>query len=300
MTTRVGIVGFGEAGAAIGAGLAEQGVPVTAYDLRFDGPDGRALRAAADRSGVAVAADIGSLASRAEVVLCLVTSAAAVAVAEALAPQLRPDHLVADLNSTSPELVRRVFDVIRPTGAAFVDVAVMAAVPPHRHRVPMLASGPGAARLATLDIGLQVEVLDGDPGAASAVKLLRSLLIKGLEALLLEFAVAAVPLGGADRVLQSIKGTLPTDWKELADYLLGRTARHGRRRSAELAQVAEMLRDVGVEPWLADAGARRLRWAAEHGLETRFRDRDPGSYQEVVAALRAAAAGADRSTPGAQ
>lgn len=285
MTTRVGIVGFGEAGAAIGAGLAEQGVPVTAYDLRFDGPDGGALRAGADRAGVAVAADIGSLTGQAEVVFSLVTSGAAVAVAEALAPHLRPDHLVADLNSTSPALVRRVFEVIEPTGAGFVDVAVMSAVPPHRHLVPLLASGPGAERLVALDLGLRVEVLAGEPGAASAVKLLRSLLIKGVEALLLEFAVAAVPLGGADRVLRSINGTLPTDWPELADYLLARTARHGHRRSAELAQVAEMLRDAGVEPWLAEAGARRLRWAAEQGLDAHFQDREPSGYQEVIAAL---------------
>lgn len=285
MTVRVGIVGFGEAGAAIAAGLAEQGTPVTAYDVRFTGEAGAWMRAAADQAGVAVAEDIGSLARRSDVVLSLVTSAAALEVAGALAPHVGPDHLVADLNSTSPELVGRVFEVIRPTGAVFVDVAVMAAVPPHRHRVPMLACGPGAARLTALDLGLQVEVVAGDPGAASAVKMCRSHLIKGLEALLLEFAVAAVPLGVADRVLESMAGALPEDWGELADYLLARTARHGRRRGEELDQVAEMLRAVGVEPWLAGAGARRLRWAADQGLEARFRDRAPASYHEVVAAL---------------
>lgn len=266
MNVAVGVVGFGEAGSAIAAGLADAGVDVAATDVRLAGPDGPRLRAAAADLGVRLVDDSATLAGDREVILSLVTASAALAVVTDLAPHLRPDHLVADLNSTSPGLARRVGEVVTATGATFVDVAVMAAVAPQRQRVPLLASGPGATRFADLPLDLRVEVVGTEPGTASAMKMLRSLLVKGLEALLVEFAVAARRFGATDRVLESMNGTLPTeDWRELCAYLLSRTAQHATRRGHELEEVAEMLRDLEVEPLLAEAGARRLLWAAEQG-----------------------------------
>lgn len=284
-TPAVGVVGLGEAGAAIAAGLAEQGVRVTGYDVRLAGPEGPRLREYAAGAGIGLADDPAGLVAASEVILSLVTGKAAVPVARDLAPHLRAGQLVADLNSTSPGLARRVYEVIAPTGADFVDVAIMAAVPPHRHRVPMLACGPGAARLAASGLGLRIELVDGEPGAASAVKMLRSLLVKGLEALLVEFAVAADRYGATEQVLLSMNGSLPTeDWRELTTYLLSRTARHGERRASELGEVAEMFRELELEPGLAEAGAARLRWAAER-LAGRFTDRTPDHYQQVVDVL---------------
>lgn len=285
MTVPVGIVGLGEAGAAIAAGLAEQGTAVTAYDLRLTGPDGPGLRDFAGQAGIGLAADLAELAGRAEILLSLVTGSAAVPVARALAPHVRAGQVVADLNSTSPGLARQVAEVIAPTGADFADVAIMAAVPPHRHRVPMLACGPGAGRLAEAGLGLRIEVIDGEPGAASAVKMLRSLLVKGLESLLVEFSVAADRYGATERVLRSMTGSLPTeDWQELTTYLLSRTAKHGQRRGDELAEVAEMFRELDLSPGLAEAGAARLRWAAQR-LGSRFASQAPVHYQEVIDAL---------------
>jgi 3-hydroxyisobutyrate dehydrogenase-like beta-hydroxyacid dehydrogenase len=285
VTVRVGVVGLGEAGAAIAAGLVEEGAVVTAYDLRLAGAGGADLRDLAAQAGIGLATDLADLAGQAEIILSLVTGGAALPVARALAPHLRAGQLMADLNSTSPGLARAVYQVLAPTGASFTDVAIMAGVPPHRHRVPMLACGPGAEQLAAAGLGLRVEVIDGGPGAASAVKLLRSLLVKGLESLLLEFAVAADRFGATDLVLRSMNGSLPTDdWRQLATYLLTRTAKHGRRRAEELAEVAELFRELGIEPGLAEAGADRLRWAAQR-LADQFARRTPEHYQEVVDAL---------------
>lgn len=266
MRQPVGIVGFGEAGSAIAGGLAREGVSVVATDARLASDEGEGLRALAAELGVELVDDVRDVSSRCRTILSLVTSSAAVPVAEALAPHVGRDHLVVDANSTSPARVAEVANRLADSGALVCDVAVMSAVPPHGHRVPMLASGPGAHRFAALDAGFCVEVVDGEVGAASAIKMLRSSVIKGVEALLLEFGLAARHFGATGAVLRSITGTLPSeDWEELGRYLLIRTATHGERRGHELEQVAELFRSVGVEPLIADAGARRLLRAAKDG-----------------------------------
>lgn len=286
MTPVVGIVGFGEAGSAIAAGLASSGTTVLATDARLTEPDGERLRCAAAISGVEMVDDIATLVERATVILSLVTVSSAVPVAAALAKHTDRHHLVADLNSTSPRQAMEIAELVAASGATVADVAIMAAVPTRRHQVPMIASGPGARTLAELPLGLRVEVIGDTVGAASAVKLLRSLLVKGLEALLVEFGVAASRWGATEHVLRSLDGTLPTgDWEELATYLLSRTALHGVRRGRELEGAAAMLRDAGVEPLLAEAAARRLLWAAEQGLATRFGEHPPRHYDEVLTAL---------------
>ena len=130
-------------------------------------------------------------------------------------------------------------------------------------------------------------VLLGDRvGQASAVKMYRSLLIKGLEALIFECALGAGPEGALDRVLASMTGSLPfDDWPELATYLMGRTMAHGDRRAAELREVAAALAAAGLDPALAAAAAARLEWVAGRGLGPRFGRQPPRDYQEILDAL---------------
>jgi 3-hydroxyisobutyrate dehydrogenase-like beta-hydroxyacid dehydrogenase len=283
VTPRIGLIGIGEAGAAIGAGLRDANdLIVVGYDARGDDAVVRARAAAA---GIRLVGSLGDLAAATDVLLCLTSAKVALSVAAAVAPHLGPDHVYADWNSASPQLKREIAHVVAATGASFVDGAVMAAVPPHRHRVPVLLSGGGAERLCAAlgGLGMDLELLGPEPGQASAVKMFRSLLVKGLEALLLECAVGAHEYGVTERVLSSMNGTLPTDdWRELASYLLGRTVVHGARRAEELRQVARTLGDLGVEPLLADAGARRLQWFADLGLGT---DATALDYDAVLATV---------------
>ena len=289
MTRRIGIVGFGEAGSSIAAGLVKEGAEVVATDARLDTPAGDELRRRAEEGSVALVASIAEVVPEADVVLSLVTANAAEPVAKALAGHVAEGQLVADLNSTSPGLARRVGEILAPSGASFVDVSVMAAVPPNGHRVPMLASGPDAARFVELatDLGMQVELVGEEIGAASAVKMLRSLLVKGLEVLLLDACLAADRYGATERVLTSMNGGLPMhDWQELATYLLGRTAQHAERRGHELEEAAATLEELGMDPGVPHAGARRLLWAASQGLQERFGSRLPDHYDEVLDALQ--------------
>ncbi|MDD9207417.1 DUF1932 domain-containing protein [Georgenia sp. 10Sc9-8] len=286
----IGLIGVGEAGLAVGSGLVEEaGARVIAYDARMDEPtSGPDLRAAIAAAGLEPADGPGEVATRARTIFCFVTAPAAEAVARAAAPHLGAEHLYVDGNSASPELMRRVADVVAEHGAAFADAAVMAAVPPHRHRVPILASGNGAPRLAELAVtlGMDVEIISGEPGAASCVKMMRSLLVKGVEALLLQTGRAASRYGVFDRVLDSMDDLPFHDWRVLADYLLGRTAVHGERRGHELQEVATTLRGLSLDPGLAEAGARVLLDAAEGGgLRAIFAEHPPQNRGDILAVL---------------
>ena len=289
-TTAVGILGMGEAGLAVGAGLVQDAaVRVLAFDVGSKDPRrGDAMRAAAREAGIVLVEDVAEVAGASSLVLSFVTARAAEAVAVAVAPHLTSRHLYVDANSASPELMTTVAAVVEGRGADFADAAVMAAVPPHRHRVPMLVSGGGAARLCAVapSLGMQLEMIDGPAGAASGVKMLRSLLVKGVEALLLQTGRAARQFGVFDQVLESMDDLPFDDWRVLADYLLGRTAVHGERRGHELEEVARTLSALSVDAGLAEAGARALLDAAETGRLATVADVDlPGSRHRVVAAL---------------
>lgn len=279
MSATLGLVGVGEAGAAIGAGLTEGGHRVLGYDAR---PEQVGETAAA--AGVELVGSPAELAARCEVLICLTNAKTAAPVARTLMPSLDRRHLYADFNSASPELKEEVAGLVSGTGARFVDGAVMAAVPPKRHQVPVLLSGSGARDFHAFGtpLGMNLEVLGEVAGQASAVKMFRSLLVKGLESLILECAFGAHAHGVTARVFDSMAGSLPMhDWHELASYLMTRSVTHAERRASELDEVASTLRAAGIEPLLATAGAQRLRWLADRGV----RDRLPGTpsgYPELL------------------
>ncbi|WP_053206628.1 NAD(P)-dependent oxidoreductase [Jiangella muralis] len=260
---RLGFVGLGEAAGAIAAGLPGPAAQVYAFDARADDAT---VRERATAGGVALVSTPAELAQRCEVVIALTSGASAVTVAEELAGALRPEHVYADWNSASPDTKRRVAAVVEPSGARFADGAVMAAVPAHGHRVPVLLSGGGAEELRCrcAGLGMNLRVIGAEPGQAAAVKMLRSLIVKGLESLVVECVAAADHYGVTDEVLLSLDGTPDTsDWRALSAYLHSRVREHGGRRAVELDEVARTVSAAGVEPWLAEAAARRMRWAAE-------------------------------------
>ena len=165
---------------------------------------------------------------------------------------------------------------------------MMAAVPPHGHRVPMLAGGEGAAEFAErlTPLGFSIEVISQDVGMAAATKMFRSIIIKGLEALLTECVLGAGRYGAEQRVFTSLAGTFPgIDWHKLADYMVGRVVVHGERRAREMEEAAETLRSIGIEPIMADAIVRRMDWAAGLDLKSHFGGKGPQTYREVLDAI---------------
>lgn len=257
------LIGFSEAGQAFGAGLAAAGASVTAADLRAGEPD---LQAAASGSGVTLVDQARDAAADAEIIFSLVTAGAATAVAKAAAGWLQPGQIFLDLNSTGPADKQAVAAHIEAAGATFVEGAIMSPVAGHGHAVPILLAGPRAASLATrlAPLGMHIGVAGETFGAASAAKMCRSIVMKGIEAIVVESMLAARQWGVDGQVLDSLAETYPgIDWPARAGYLFGRTMAHGKRRAAEMEQAAETVAAAGYDPGLTRAIARLQAWIGE-------------------------------------
>jgi 3-hydroxyisobutyrate dehydrogenase-like beta-hydroxyacid dehydrogenase len=292
MSETIALIGFGEAGQSIGRGLAgEPGAAVAAYDVRFCGPDAPVLMAKAREAGVAPHPELARALDGAGIVLSAVVGSAAVEAGRAAASHLDAGQTYVDLNSVSPATKRAVERAVAASGAHFVEAAVMARVSPHAHRVPILLAGADAEAIAARlnAIGMRTEAVGNRVGQASANKMLRSIMIKGIEALLIECLVAARRCGIEERILDSVGETFPgVDWRKAATYHLGRTAIHGARRVTEMQEVAQTLGELELEPLLADAIAKRIGWAFERLRDTQWTQGEPGSYREILDAIEAA------------
>ena len=272
----VGFVGFGEAGSTIARGLRASGVDrILAYDLKPKTSD-----------VVTIVDSPGALCASADIIFSAVTSRSALEAAKQNAPFLTSRHTYADINSVSPALKQDIDRVVSATGASFVEVAVMAPVGPYGHKVPMLLGGSGAKVFAETmrPFGMRMEILEGAKvGSAAAVKMCRSIVVKGIEALLFECVMAATKFNADELVFASLKETWPgIDWKKLADYTSGRVVVHGERRAREMEEVAETLRAIGIDPIMAEATARRQSFSAQMDLRAHFSSEGPKTYQEVV------------------
>jgi 3-hydroxyisobutyrate dehydrogenase-like beta-hydroxyacid dehydrogenase len=243
----VALLGLGEAGGHFARDLRAAGATVRGYDpLPETGPD---------------AATAAEAAGGAELVMSQNSAADAEDAARSVLEVLGPGQTFADLNTGSPQLKARLAELVAPTGAAFADVALMSPVPGHGIRTPALASGPGAARFASLveRFGMPVEVVGGEPGAAAERKLLRSIVWKGLAAVILEASAAGEAAGKADFVRSEILSVLREADEALVERMLTGSRTHARRRVHEMEAVGEMLRSLGVEPWMSDGSAAWLR-----------------------------------------
>ncbi|MCX6629211.1 MAG: DUF1932 domain-containing protein [Candidatus Solibacter sp.] len=223
----------------------------------------------------------------------MVTANASMEAAGQTKPFLGPQHIYADLNSVSPALKRSIAGEVTSSGAQFVEAAIMAPVPPSGHRVPILLNGSSApALLETLaPYRMRLELLSAEIGAAAAVKMCRSIIVKGMEALIFECVLGAGYYGADERVFASLEETFPgMKWRELADYVVGRVVVHGERRAREMEQVADTLRAIGIEPIMAEATARRQDWCGRSGLAARFGAEGPATYRQVLDALAKSAA----------
>ena len=265
---RIGLVGYGEVGKILAAALRERGAAwVGTWDLLLRDPaTASAMRAHAASAGVEAMPSLEALLERADVVISAVTASQALAVATEAARTIRRGAWFVDLNSASPGTKSRSSALIDAAGGRYVESAVMTSVPPLGIKVPMLLGGEHAEALRELllPLGFNMEVAARRVGVASAIKMCRSVIIKGLESLIVESFTSARAYGVEDRVLASLQETFPgLDWDELGSYLFSRTALHGKRRAEEMREVAVTVREIGLEPLLASATADRQDWMAK-------------------------------------
>ena len=261
-TPCVSFIGFGEAGQAIAAGLRDAGIErVVAWDILFPENAGAHLKAAGEAIGARMASSAGDAVREADIIISAVTAASSVDAALSVAPHLTKNPYYLDINSVSPGRKQETAKLLNER-ARYVDVAVIAAIYPARHRTPLLLSGPHAEEISPLlhELDMQFSVVGPETGSAAAIKMIRSVMIKGIEALTLECFLAATRAGVLEEVTASLKNNYPTlDWSKIADYNLERMASHGERRAAEMEESAATLRELGLDPLMVDSTVRRQR-----------------------------------------
>ncbi|MBO8140806.1 MAG: NAD(P)-dependent oxidoreductase [Firmicutes bacterium] len=260
MALVVAMLGLGEAGSAIAQDLVARSVTVRGWDP-VKAPPGEVVQAGNAQDAV----------SGADVVLSVNTAAVALEVASSVADHLSPGTLYADLNTGAPELKRAVARAVEAAGALFVDVALMAPVPGRGIATPVLVSGQGAARFAELfaPLGMSVEVVDGRPGSAASRKLLRSVVMKGMAAAVIEGLRAAQRFGCEDWYMSEVRSIFAGADEALVERLISGSRRHAVRRSHEMRIVSEMLLSAGVHPRISMAAAEWLKELSVPGQDGR-------------------------------
>lgn len=287
----IAFIGFGEAAGAFTEGLRGvfDGIDIIAYDAKTDSSVNSVKAAKLGdyaAAGVTAAADMKDALKDAMAIFSLVTADQAHEAAKNAAKFIRKDALFFDCNSCAPGTKRRSAEVIEAAGGRYVDIAVMAPVHPKLHRTPLLTSGPHTEDAVEFlsRIDMNVKPVEGDTGTASSMKMIRSIMVKGIEALVLECVLSGRKAGISDTVLDSLEVTFPGfNWKKRSAYMLERAVTHGIRRAAEMREVAITVQELGFSGAMASSTAEWEDIAGNLGLKGRFTgDED---YAEIADAI---------------
>lgn len=284
---RIAFLGFGEAARAFHDSLAPKlgDGEFRAYDLLLDGEESDGdMREAMERRGVNVSASPAELAD-ADWIFSAVTADQSLNAAQSIAPHLGQGALLIDINSVSPGRKRETATLIEATGAGYLDMAVMAPVHPKGHATPVLLAGSTAAELLEQfrALGFSADFAGETVGSATAIKMVRSVFVKGLEAITVEALLAAEASGCFEEILASLSGSFPgLDWSKFPDYQFERTTRHGRRRAAEMRESGVTLDALGLNGGIARETAAIQDAMAATGIKP------AGTLRETVASVLAA------------
>lgn len=287
-TPRLAFIGFGEAGQAMAAGLREDGIEqIAAWDILFPAPEGERLRQAGDQIGVRVASSAADAVRGTDVIISAVTAASSLQAAQSVAPHLDGNPYYLDVNSVSPGRKQATAKTLGDR-ARYVDVAILSPIYPARHRSPMLLAGPNAEAATPLlqALAMKTSIAGPQTGSAAAIKMVRGVMIKGIEALTAECFLAAERAGIVEEVKDSMRNNYPTlDWDKVIAYNLERMANHGERRAAEMEEVAETLRELGVDPRMVNATVSRQREMGAIGKAPAVRDALKHGAAEILDAV---------------
>lgn len=269
--SEIAFLGFGEAARAFQATLAEArpALRFRAYDIKLVGPEAGAMRSAMAEAGVDCVNSATEL-SGADWIISAVTADQSLIAIEPLLPALA-GGLVIDINSVSPDRKRETAKRVEATGAEYLDMAVMTPVHPRGHGSPVLIAGPQAEVLCPVlaEMGFSARVAGSAAGDATAIKMVRSVFVKGLEAITVEALLAAEASGCFEEILESLSASYPgLGWPDIAEYQFERTLRHGARRAAEMEESAATLDALGLNGGLAKQIAEVQRRQSSAGPAT--------------------------------
>ena len=266
---RIGLIGLGEVGQVLANDLhGLGGIELGAWDRLFALEGSEPWRVARALPFLEAASSMADAVHDRPVLICAVTADECGAAAAEAAQSLTPGTLYLDLNSVSPRTRAEAARAIEAAGGRYVEAAVMSPIAPQRLASPLWLGGAHARESLPLlqSLGFTNAAVYSDSiGAASAAKMCRSVIVKGMEALLAESLLTARRHGVEEAVLASLHDLLPgADWRPLARYMIARSLQHGRRRAAEMREAVRTVAEAGLEPWMSRGCVERQQWAAAH------------------------------------
>ena len=269
---RIAFIGFGEVATAFISGWDKNHTnPIMAFDIKTNNTaTAKEIKVRAQNLQVQLAFNLADALKFADVVFSTVTADQAANVAKSAAKLMRAEAYFLDLNSCAPSTKRLSAEVMREKMIRYVDVAVMEPVYPKQHKVPLLISGDWSKEAMTIfgSFSMHPRVVEGEVGKASSIKMVRSIMVKGLEALTAECTLAAYAAGVVHEVFPSLRDGHPKiDVHERAKYNFERSVQHGVRRAAEMDEVAKMIADLGLPNDVAQATAHWQRLIAENTVQ---------------------------------
>ena len=285
---RLGLVGYGEIGSTLGKGLRGAGLEtIASYDkYAFDGPYAALIQKRASEAGVMLVRSNKELADNADMIISVTPGSASLERAEAFASCLDRRQVFADFASATPKVKMGVAERLAGTGALLGDGSIMG-TPLNGYSMQMLSSGAAGKPVseALVPWGMKIDYVGERLGTASGIKILRSVLIKGIEALTDEMLLAARSYGLDEAVLASASKTLARPWMDTVHSLTPSGVIHATRRAEEVEMAAQAVEDAGIEPLMTRATAARLRWKERLGLKEHFKGVVPATYQEALTAM---------------
>jgi len=285
----VGLLGFGEVGSRLLQDLLTQtDVSIALWDAQFSDSSSKPserLTQYADNARVASVASGAELGERSDLIISAVTANQALPAAGSALSGMKAGRWYLDVNSVSPGTKQAMADLVNAAGARFVEASIMSPIEPKRIASPVLLGGPHAGEFLALVKSLGfvgAEVCSEDYGIAAATKMCRSVMIKGMEALVTESLLAAHHYGVHETVLASLNNLFPRpDWSDHARYLISRSLEHGVRRAEEMREVAATVAEAGIEPWMSRGCVERQDWAPQFASALEHQD-----LNEMLAAIR--------------
>lgn len=287
----IGFIGYGEAAFNISLGLGQEGLSgIRATDAMMDHPVmGVQVRDRAGQAGVALVSSAAEVAQWADVLFAAVPSSFTLDVCREVKDCLRPGQLYIDVSASTPATKEAIWDLIGGTGVLFVDAAMLGSLPKDKHRVPITASGNGASKFREVMAphGMEITLAGEKAGAASAIKLVRSIFMKGIASLMIEMLQAADAYGVSDEVVSSIsKSTDGIPFTSHLDRLVTGSALHCTRRAAELKGSIAMLSEAELSPEMTTAAKHRLEALEPYEFAKKYVEKKPGGWQEIIQAIR--------------
>ncbi len=286
---KIGFIGFGEAAFNIAKGLKKEGIAhIIAYDKYIDiEPYSKLIKTRASEAGVSLKNTLNQLTDDANIIFCAVSANMVIPIAREVQPFLKSNHIYVDINASSPGSKKQASEIISDSKALFVDAAVMASIPVFGHKVPILLSGPGAEQFMEImkKYNMDLSYYGDKVGTASAIKMFRSIFMKGIAVLLLETVVASHKYGVEEDVWSSILETLTNSSEKRINGWITRTVINSERREHEMEEVLSLLQELETDNTMTLATREKMRWCTNLGLKEFFKGVSPNNYQEALQAI---------------